>query len=62
MPAEVVDAKTVSNSHFVHGLSLPASGPQNNVHLLPKDLDEKVSKMHHSALGAGLWSKLRTFV
>ena len=33
---------------------MPASGPQNNVHLLPKELDEKVAKTHLSALGAEL--------
>ena len=33
---------------------MPASGPQNNVHLLPKELDEKVAKMHFSALYAEL--------
>ena len=33
---------------------IPASGPQNNVHLLPKELDEKVAKMYFSALGAKL--------
>ena len=53
VPAEVVDAKTgVEEPLVVHGLNLPASGPQNNVHLLPKELDEKVTKVHFSALGA----------
>ena len=33
---------------------MPASRPQNNVHLLPKELDEKVAKMHFSALVAEL--------
>ena len=55
VPAEVVDAKTgVEEPLVVHGLNLPASGPQNNVHFLPKKLDEKVVKMHLSALHAEL--------
>ena len=33
---------------------MSASGPQNNVHLLPKELDEKVAKMHFSAQSAEL--------
>ena len=33
---------------------IPASGPQHNVHLLPKELDEKVAKMRLSTLGAEL--------
>ena len=38
----------------VHVVIIPASGPQNNVPLLPKVLDEKLAKMHFSALGAEL--------
>ena len=38
----------------VHVVIVSASGPQNIVHLLPKELDEKVTKMHFSALGAEL--------
>ena len=33
---------------------IPASGPKKKVLLLPKELDEKVTKMHFSALGAEL--------
>ena len=55
MLAEVVDSKTgVEEPLVVHGVNVPASGPQNNVHLSSKDLDEKVAKMHLSALGAEL--------
>ena len=35
-------------------MNVPAAGPQNNVHLLPKELDEKVAKKHFSALVAEL--------
>ena len=35
-------------------MNVPASGPQNNVLLLPKELDEKVARMHFSALVAEL--------
>ena len=55
VPAEVVDAKTgVEEPLVVHVLIMPASGPQNNVLLLPKELDEKVAKMHFTALDAEL--------
>ena len=55
VPAEVVDAKTgVEEPLVVHGVNVPASGPHNNVHLLPKEFDDKVAKMHLSALGAEL--------
>ena len=54
-PTEVVDSKTgVEEPLVVHGVNVPASGPQNNVHLLPKEFDDKVAKMHLSALGAEL--------
>ena len=44
MLAEVVDSKTgVEEPLVVHGVNVPASGPQNNVHLSSKDLDEKVA-------------------
>ena len=49
VPAEVTLLFSV-----VHVVIIPASGPQNNVHLLPKELDEKVEKMHFPALGAEL--------
>ena len=52
VPAEVVLAKTVEQPLVVHVVFMPASGPQNNVLLLPKELVEKVTKMHFSALGA----------
>ena len=55
VPAEVVVAKTgVEEPLVVHVVNVPASGPQNNVLFLPKELDEKVSKMHFSALVAEL--------
>ena len=54
VPAEVVDSKTgVEEPLVVHGVNVPA-GTQNNVHLLPKEFDDKVAKMHLSALGAEL--------
>ena len=46
--------KSLFVSSVVHVVIMPASGPQNNVHLLPKELDDKVAKMHFSALGAEL--------
>ena len=55
VPAEVVDAKTGDEEPFVvHGVNVPASGPHNNVHPLPKEFDDKVAKMHLSSLGAEL--------
>ena len=55
VPAEVIDAKTgVEEPLVVHGVNVPASGPQNNVHLLPKEFDDKVAEIHLSALGAEL--------
>ena len=55
VPAEVVVAKTgVEEPLVVHVVNVPTSGPQNNVLLLPKELDEKVAKMHFSALVAEL--------
>ena len=51
VPAKVVDSKTgVEEPLLVHGVNVPASGPQNIVHLLPTDLAE----MRLSALGAVL--------
>ena len=53
--AEVVDAKTgVEEPLLVHSVNVPASSPQNNVHLLPTELDEKVAKMRLRALGTVL--------
>ena len=55
MPAEVVDAKTgVEEPLVVHGVNVPPSSTQNNVHLLPTELDEKVAKMRLPALGTVL--------
>ena len=55
VPAEVVVAKTgVEEPLVVHVVNVPASGPQNNVLLLPKELDEKIAKMHFFALIAEL--------
>ena len=52
---EVVDAKkSVEEPLLVHSVNVPASGPQNNVHLLRTELDEKVAKMRLPALGTVL--------
>ena len=55
VPAEAVVAKTgVVEPLVFHVVNVPASGSQNNVHLLPKEFDDKVAKMHLSALVAEL--------
>ena len=55
VPAEAVVAKTdVVEPLAFHVVNVPASGSQNNVLLLPKELDEKVARMHFSALIAEL--------
>ena len=55
MPADAVVAKTsVVEPLVLHVVNVPASGPQNKVLLLPKELDEKVARMHFSALVAEL--------
>ena len=55
VPAEVVDAKTgVEEPLVVHGVNVPASGPQNNVHLWPTELVEKVVKLRLPAFGTAL--------
>ena len=57
VPAEVVDVKTgVEEPLVVHGVNMPASGPHNNVHLLPKEFADKVAKVHLPELGAELVS------
>ena len=49
VPAESVVAKTdVVEPLAFHVVNVPASGSQNNVLLLPKELDEKVARMHFS--------------